>query len=361
MCPNNGYFDIPFAADGDRSAVPDPVQGDGSVSYAQGYGILYSTPVVSGGKNYPRSPSNQILFDVTTAIKQYQEHGFFDFITTAMTTDGNPFPYSKYDVVRFDPGGGKQLYQSLINNNLTDPTDTDNWAALILGNAPNTFFIGDTTGGAANVQTIDDLIPAGFSLVDGTSIICRAGFTNTSALTLNPDGGGAVNVKKNTGAGLASMTGGEWVAGNTGIFVYRTADSCFVLEAGIPALQPSNNLADLASLATALTTLTFGSDSGTYFKIPNPNNTARPWIVIVGNTGVTGTGAQSKVVTLPITFPTAILGAAAVDVGSAAFPWGIGLTSRSTITIFKAAFIPNGTSSNVASGNGSLNYIVIGN
>ena len=69
---------------------------------------------------------------------------------------------------------------------------------------------GGTSGGSANAQTVStDLnLP---SYTAGERVTFIAGFTNTSALTLNRDGLGARNVFVSG----AAMTGGEMVAGNT--------------------------------------------------------------------------------------------------------------------------------------------------
>ncbi|OYV32824.1 MAG: hypothetical protein B7Z80_25770, partial [Rhodospirillales bacterium 20-64-7] len=52
-----------------------------------------------------------------------------------------------------------------------------------------------------------------------------------------------------------------------------------VLGSATGFLKSANNLSDLASLATALGNLTFGSNGATYFKVPNPSNPTKPWIV----------------------------------------------------------------------------------
>src|SRR4051794_17999447 len=96
MCPIDGYFDTVFAAAGDKVAVPDPIQGGGTVSYEQGYPIGYSTPVGSGGILITRTSMNQLLFDITSALQQYQQVGTPPFITSAMN-GGSPYSYSKYD------------------------------------------------------------------------------------------------------------------------------------------------------------------------------------------------------------------------------------------------------------------------
>src|SRR5579863_6733468 len=112
------FIQYPFAIAGDKTAVPDVTQGDGSVSYQSGftsdYQLIYGTDV--NAKAVPRQKTNQILFDYGNAINQYQTHGFPDFIQPS-DNGGVPYPYDVLSVVRYDPGTGVLLYRSLVNNN----------------------------------------------------------------------------------------------------------------------------------------------------------------------------------------------------------------------------------------------------
>jgi hypothetical protein len=71
-------------------------------------------------------------------------------------------------------------------------------------------------------------------------------------------------------------------------------------------LKAANNLSDVASLATALTNLGFASDSASWFKIPNPNNPAKPWIVQFGSQTLAAANT-SYTFSFPVTFPNAVL------------------------------------------------------
>lgn len=124
------FFIFPFATSGDRAAVPNDPQIDSTMSYAEGY-----TPPYEG--NYPTDPAadpilrtqmNQVFYDVTNALQQYQINGFPEFITTT-DNEGTPFPYDINSVVRHDPGTGVKLYISLINGN-TDTPPSVNWGSL---------------------------------------------------------------------------------------------------------------------------------------------------------------------------------------------------------------------------------------
>lgn len=119
--PINLYFDTVFANAGDVTSVPDAIQPDGSVSYGQGYGPKYATPLASGGLDIERAKMNQILQDITAALQQLQQHGTPPFITSTMN-GGTPYSYSKYDRVLYSG----VVYQSLQNAN-TDTPPSAKW------------------------------------------------------------------------------------------------------------------------------------------------------------------------------------------------------------------------------------------
>lgn len=120
---NTGYFDIPFASSGTKTTVPDGVQSDGSVSYTQGYGVDYTLDPATNPSalNIEQGKMNQLFFDITSAIQQYQQFGVPPFITTAMN-NGSPFSYAQYARVLYSGA----VYQSLVNSN-TDTPPSVNW------------------------------------------------------------------------------------------------------------------------------------------------------------------------------------------------------------------------------------------
>lgn len=121
------YFRVPFAAGGNKTAVP-VTTGDGSVNYTDGYGVRYELPRLTDplARNIERQKMNQVFFDITSNIQQYQQNGFPDFITSA-DNGGTAYAYGKGATVRFDDGSGFANYESLIASNTTDPTNATNW------------------------------------------------------------------------------------------------------------------------------------------------------------------------------------------------------------------------------------------
>ena len=123
--PVNGYFDTIFASGGDLNTIPDATQPGGTVSYEQGFPVLYSTAVTSGGYNVPRTAINQVLNDITTAIQAYQRFTTAPFITSTMN-GGSPFSYAQYATVLYSDG---HIYQSLVPSNTQTPPGS-NWAVV---------------------------------------------------------------------------------------------------------------------------------------------------------------------------------------------------------------------------------------
>jgi len=128
------YIYFPFAENGDRQNIPDNVQPDGSVSWSAGFTSDYELvyPTNPSAKPVPRSQTNQYLFDISEGVQQYQQNGFYDFITTADNL-GVAYPYDIHAICRYDSGGGVNLYRSLESANATTPDDTTKWKLLTGG------------------------------------------------------------------------------------------------------------------------------------------------------------------------------------------------------------------------------------
>lgn len=103
-------FNIPFATTGDKTEIPDEVQPDGSVSYAQGFGIDYEREYTDPlSKDIAREVMNQVLSDVTVALSEIQNNGVAPF-----SEDSKPYP--QWAIVNHPTGA----YISRIDNNNND-------------------------------------------------------------------------------------------------------------------------------------------------------------------------------------------------------------------------------------------------
>ncbi|QHM70730.1 phage baseplate protein [Mixta intestinalis] len=111
-------FKTPFAAQGDRTAVPVETQADGSVSYTQGYGYDYERDQTTdpAAKDIEREKMNALFHDVTEAVGEVQSFG-----AAVWSEDGKPY------AIRSQAYYGKKLWQSKIENNNEEPGKGSGW------------------------------------------------------------------------------------------------------------------------------------------------------------------------------------------------------------------------------------------
>ena len=115
--PISGYFDTIFGEAGTLTPVPDAPPGDGSVCYELGWAPDYSLPLTNPSSLLVgRGQMNQLFFDLTTAVQQYQQNSVAPFITTTMN-GGSPYSYPKGIKVL----SGGVIYESLVASNTTTP------------------------------------------------------------------------------------------------------------------------------------------------------------------------------------------------------------------------------------------------
>lgn len=146
------FFRFQFGVDGDKTAIPEVTQVSGAVSYQQGWGFDYERPQDGSdplAKDIPRDESNQLYYDITDAIRQYQTHGIPDFITTS-DNGGSPYSYTKYARVLYDDGGGIQPFTSLVDSNIALPSDNTKWSK---GDSGITNLIGDVVADGPGIAT----------------------------------------------------------------------------------------------------------------------------------------------------------------------------------------------------------------
>lgn len=115
-------------------------------------------------------------------------------------------------------------------------------------------YIGGTSTGTGDAQVVASPVPLGFSLAAGKRLIFVAGNSNTTTVTLNANGTGALAVKKNTPAGLAVLVANDIVVGAYAEVVYD-GTQYELLNPSLVALTPATLTAS-TSAALANTTLT---------------------------------------------------------------------------------------------------------
>lgn len=158
------FFLYPFATGGDKTAIPNATQPSGSMSYNQGFGLDYQLNQATDpqAKPIPRDQFNQLMFDVTDAIRQYQTNGFPDWITSA-DNGGVPFEYPLFAIVRYDAGGGVQLYENQVADNTATPGADATWTVIS----------GNVLG-----------VPAG-TTIDFSGVVPPVGYLNTDGSAVN--------------------------------------------------------------------------------------------------------------------------------------------------------------------------------
>lgn len=114
-------FKTPFAAQGDRTAVPVETQADGSVSYTQGYGYDYERDQTTdpAAKDIEREKMNALFHDVTEATGEMQQFGSANW-----SEDGKPYP------IRSQVYYSERTWQSRIKNNNEEPGKGSGWIEL---------------------------------------------------------------------------------------------------------------------------------------------------------------------------------------------------------------------------------------
>jgi len=177
------YFRTPFASAGDRTAIPDDHQVNGAVSYTDGFGVAYqgNLEVDSSARAVERDKHNEILFELSNAIRVLQEFGgATDFITAAENV-GVPFPYKQYCRVVYNG----VVYESVIDNN-TDVPPTANWAVVDIfdGNKPG--FIIESVSPAHRLTP-----PPGYLYCNGQNV-SRATYARLWAALGSPNTGDGI-------------------------------------------------------------------------------------------------------------------------------------------------------------------------
>jgi len=109
------FFETPFAQAGNKTAVPDALQPDGSISYTEGWSPDYERPNTDPDyKPIGREQTNQMFFDITEAMGLVQREGILFWDAT--------FAYSQYARV---VGSDGVLYRAVIANTGNNPVGDD--------------------------------------------------------------------------------------------------------------------------------------------------------------------------------------------------------------------------------------------
>lgn len=268
----NRYFRIPWATSGDKTAIPEGTQPDGSVSYQTGYGPDYQAEqgVDPDAKNIERDKMNQVLFDVTTALAEYQTFGRPDYITSAQN-NGTPYPYAKYAQVKWTDG---KVYESLVDTNTADPTDPTKWkeaTAFVL--VDNIATLAEAQAGVANDKVMTPLrvsqaVPSASEAVAGrarlaTQVQVDAGVDDSAMVTSKKLRNGVqFTSAQNGGLKLPSWLGGfviNWGRGSPQTWTFTYAYASWNVPAAVLSTMGSTGANTYCQCSTTLTQITVGS------------------------------------------------------------------------------------------------------
>lgn len=119
---NMQNYTTPFANTGDTEEFSIDTDPSGKVSLEKGWTELYQLRPEEGGLFILRKVFNQMMKLVSTDTVTWKTQTFPNWIDDK--GDGLPFAYPKNVTVKYTDGN---TYVSLVDNNTSLPTDTDNW------------------------------------------------------------------------------------------------------------------------------------------------------------------------------------------------------------------------------------------
>lgn len=246
------YFVYPFGTAGDITAVP-LTAAPAVLSYQYGFGVDFELPLDTNPNALPipRSQFNQLMFDITSAVQQYQQTGTPNFILAADNL-GVAFPYPIYARVRYLG----EVYENQVASNTATPGTDTTWT-LISGGVD-----GIRTGTILDFAGV--AVPSGYLACDGASQLRASYGALVTALTTVQSGvvtsGSAVITSL---PDTSKLYVGEPVEG-AGI-----APSSAILSIDSSTQITLNNNAT-ASSTTNLTFWPWGNGNGsTTFTVPN--------------------------------------------------------------------------------------------
>lgn len=98
-----------------------------------------------------------------------------------------------------------------VNNDITALTALTTPLTPAQGGTP--VYVGGTSTGSGNSQTISSVTPSAFGLVAGNQVTFKAGFSNSGPTQINVGGTGLTNIYRRSQLGVSAMVGGEIVTG----------------------------------------------------------------------------------------------------------------------------------------------------
>jgi hypothetical protein len=127
------YFELPFANGGDKTTIPITVQSNGSISFPDGYSVVYQNDLQTdpSALAIDRRTFNELMFAITQNLQNYQNYGTPEFIDNS-DNGGSAFAYDVGAIVRYSSSGTApfKTYVSTVTNNTTTPGTAGSWFQL---------------------------------------------------------------------------------------------------------------------------------------------------------------------------------------------------------------------------------------
>lgn len=200
---------VPFAASGDKNAIPVPSQSGGAASYTAGFPPLTMTPKASGGVPPSGRDMNGILFSLSQAIQYEQSGGHFPYDSSFAATVGG---YPVGAVVQSTDNSGFWVNGS--SNNTTDPeTFGAGWLPLKQSGA-TLLTVASTNVTLTALQAAKDTLVISGTLTVNVNIIVPVWAKSWAVVNNATMGIYSITVKTASGTGAILLAGANEVIGD---------------------------------------------------------------------------------------------------------------------------------------------------
>lgn len=336
------YFKTPFASGGDTTAIPAATQPSGDVSMTQGFTYDYERDLATdpAAKAIPRAQDNWLYNVITDALRQYQQVGIPEWITSA-DNGGSPFAYAQ-GVLVIKSG---VVYQSLVAANTGTPgVDADKWGVFPLLNAIAAV-TADKWSTPRTLSLTGD-VTAALTSVDGSANKSAVATIAAGAVTTSKIADGNVTGPKLADSGVTAGSAGSSTTvpsisvdakGRITAMLDTAIRAGSLTQTGLLQLVGSGVDTTLADTTKALTALALG----TLFdrSIASPGYITLPGGLVLEWGTVSVNANSTHTVTLPKELSTGVLAGFASYYGTATNyqSCGIASTTKTTITITNGA------------------------
>lgn len=157
------YYTYPFAISSSyKTTVPPQTQSNGQISYQQGWTNNYQLNLAvpdSGALPISLNQTNQLFYDATSNIQQYQQQGTPNWY--AADANSMPIPYPVYARVLYTDGN---IWENQVASNTTTPSYANGWIVVSGSSGQN-----QLTGSI--IDYAGTSVPNGYLNCDGSSYL----------------------------------------------------------------------------------------------------------------------------------------------------------------------------------------------